>query len=94
MENVFQSTFIETAFSKLGMPFLKVILVLLVFFWLLKKISVEKKIINNSSVKILEKIRIGSHESVIIVKLDDVRLVIGVTSNNISLLYIFPSKKI
>ncbi|XBC39306.1 MAG: flagellar biosynthetic protein FliO [Buchnera aphidicola (Nurudea shiraii)] len=93
MENMFQFTFKNAIFSKMGVLFFKIIVILLILIWILRKIGIEKKIINNTSIKILEKVSIGSGESIVIVNLKEIRLVVGVTSKNISLLYTLPPVK-
>jgi len=75
------------------MLFFKIVTVILIFFWVIRKIILEKKIINSSSISIVEKIPIGSSENIIIINLKEVRLVLGVTSKNISLLYTLSPKK-
>ncbi|XBC44441.1 MAG: flagellar biosynthetic protein FliO [Buchnera aphidicola (Schlechtendalia peitan)] len=96
---MFSSNVLEVALSKFGMLFLKIITVCLVFFWVLRKIFIEKKNINNSLVTVLEKVSVGSNETIVVIDLKEVRLVLGVTAKNIVVLYKLPpetdkSKKI
>ncbi|ANF16891.1 hypothetical protein XW81_00380 [Buchnera aphidicola (Schlechtendalia chinensis)] len=93
MYTTFSSNFLRTLFSQYGMLFFKIVTVILIFFWVIRKIILEKKIINSSSISIVEKIPIGSSENIIIINLKEVRLVLGVTSKNISLLYTLSPKK-
>ncbi|XBC37943.1 MAG: flagellar biosynthetic protein FliO [Buchnera aphidicola (Meitanaphis microgallis)] len=88
---MFQPISVEMMLSKIGMPYFKVIAVFCLCIWIVKKIFVEKRIINNSLIRIIEKVAVGSNESIVIVDLKEIRLVIGVTSKNISILYTLSS---
>ncbi|ADP67056.1 putative bifunctional flagellar biosynthesis protein FliO/FliP [Buchnera aphidicola str. JF99 (Acyrthosiphon pisum)] len=69
----------------------EIILLILIFSWILKKISSFKinKII--SRMKIIERLSVGSQESIILVEVKQLRLLLGVTKKNISHLHTFPS---
>ncbi|XBC42572.1 MAG: flagellar biosynthetic protein FliO [Buchnera aphidicola (Meitanaphis elongallis)] len=88
---MFQPISVEMMLSKIGMPYFKVIAVFCLCIWIVKKIFIEKRIINNSLIRIIEKVAVGSNESIVIVDLKEIRLVIGVTSKNISILYTLSS---
>ncbi|XBC38256.1 MAG: flagellar biosynthetic protein FliO [Buchnera aphidicola (Floraphis choui)] len=94
MDTIFQPTIIETIFSKVETPFFKVIILFLLCCFILKKTIFEQKMIHNSLIKIIEKVSVGSNESIVLLDLKEIRLVVGVTSKNISLLYkLSPIKK-
>ncbi|ACL30458.1 flagellar biosynthetic protein FliP [Buchnera aphidicola str. 5A (Acyrthosiphon pisum)] len=69
----------------------EIILLILILSWILKKISSFKinKII--SRMKIIERLSVGSQESIILVEVKQLRLLLGVTKKNISHLHTFPS---
>ncbi|XBC38790.1 MAG: flagellar biosynthetic protein FliO [Buchnera aphidicola (Melaphis rhois)] len=85
-----QSILTETMFSKVAIWSFKIIVIIILFTWVLKRIILTKNAINNSSIKVLERISIGSNVSIVVLDVKEMRLVIGVTSTNISILYKLP----
>lgn len=64
-----------------------IILLILIITWILKKISFIK--INNmmSCMTVLDRLSIGPQEYIILVKITDIKLILGVTKNNITHLH-------
>ncbi|WP_075433144.1 flagellar type III secretion system pore protein FliP [Buchnera aphidicola] len=69
----------------------QIILLILIFSWILKKISFFK--INNliSCMKIVDRLSLGPHESVVIIQIEKSKLILGVTSKNITHLHTISS---
>ncbi|WP_367673361.1 flagellar type III secretion system pore protein FliP [Buchnera aphidicola] len=72
----------------------QVIFFILICVWFLKKISFLKKYKKLSLIKIIDKISVGTYESIIIVDIQEKKIVLGVTRKNISYLYTLPSMNI
>lgn len=64
-----------------------IILLILILTWILKKISFFKIKNMMSYMTILDRLSVGPHESIILVKIKDVKLILGVTTHNITHLH-------
>ena len=83
LNNIFnKQTFIHS-----GAIILQIIILIFILIWILKKLFILRKNNMNTLVKIISKTYIGSNESIMIVELKDIRLVLGVTKNNINILH-------
>jgi flagellar biosynthetic protein FliP len=91
LSNIFEPLLNSEKFFQITSSLSQIILLILLFSWILKKISVFK--MNNliSSMKIIDKLSVGPHESVVIIDVKEVRLVLGVTTKNITCLYTLSS---
>ncbi|QCI17494.1 flagellar biosynthetic protein FliP [Buchnera aphidicola (Acyrthosiphon lactucae)] len=91
ISNTFQPIFNSEKFYQIISSLSEIILLILILSWILKKISFFK--INNiiSSMKIIDRLSVGSQESIIIIEVEKVRLVLGVTAKNITHLYTYSS---
>ncbi|QCI23649.1 flagellar biosynthetic protein FliP [Buchnera aphidicola (Macrosiphoniella sanborni)] len=89
--NVFQEIFNNEKFFQIFSSLSEIILLILIFSWLLKKMSAFK--INNimSCMKILDRLSVGPHESIILVEIQDIKLILGVTTKQITHLHTFSS---
>lgn len=89
--STFQPVLNSEKFFQITSSLSQIILLILIFSWILKKISFFK--INNfiSCMKIIDKLIVGPNESIVLLKLEEVTLVLGVTKKNITHLYTFPS---
>jgi len=88
--NNFQTLFYGEKFFQIISSLSEIILLILILSWILKKISFFR--INNaiSYMKIIDRLSVGPHESIFLVEVKKVRLVLGVTTKNITHLYTFP----
>lgn len=89
--NIFYNLFHNEQFFQIFSSLSEIIVLILILSWILKKMSFLK--INNimSSIKIIDRVSIGSHESIILVEIQDVKLLLGVTTKNITHLHTFSS---
>ncbi|MCU4137129.1 flagellar type III secretion system pore protein FliP [Buchnera aphidicola (Sitobion miscanthi)] len=90
ISNTFQTIFNSPEFFKIISSLSEIILLILILSWILKKISVFR--INNtmSHVKIIDRLSIGSQQSIILIEVEKVRLVLGITTKNITHLHTYP----
>jgi flagellar biosynthetic protein FliP len=91
LSNTFQPIFNSEKFFQVSSSLSQIILLILIFSWILKKISVFKMNGTISSMKIVDRLSLGSHESIIIIEVKEVKLVLGVTAKNITHLHTFSS---
>ena len=91
VSNTFQPIFNSEKFYQTISSLSAIILLILILSWFLKKISFFR--INNimSRMKITDRLSVGSQESIILVEVEKVRLVLGVTTKNITHLYTLSS---
>ncbi|QCI20824.1 flagellar biosynthetic protein FliP [Buchnera aphidicola (Hyperomyzus lactucae)] len=91
LSNIFEPLLNSEKFFQITSSLSQIILLILFFSWILKKISIFK--MNNliSSMKIIDKLSVGPHESVVIIDVKEIRLVLGVTTKNITCLYTLSS---
>ncbi|QCO70660.1 flagellar biosynthetic protein FliP [Buchnera aphidicola (Macrosiphum euphorbiae)] len=91
ISNTFQPIFNSEKFFQIISSLSEIILLILFLSWILKKISFFK--INNikSCMRIIDRLSIGSQESIVLVEVKKVRLLLGVTTKNITHLYTFSS---
>ncbi|QCI22544.1 flagellar biosynthetic protein FliP [Buchnera aphidicola (Macrosiphum gaurae)] len=91
ISNTFQPIFNSEKFFQIISSLSEIILLILFLSWILKKLSFFK--INNmtSSIRIIDRLSIGSQESIVLVEVKRVRLLLGVTTKNITHLYTFSS---
>ncbi|QCI24187.1 flagellar biosynthetic protein FliP [Buchnera aphidicola (Muscaphis stroyani)] len=80
----FQTIFNGTKLFEITSALSQIILLILFLSWILKKISIFKIKNINSSMKIIDKIVVGSNESIIILKVKDKQLVLGITTKKIT----------
>lgn len=91
MPNIFQTIFNNTNIFHVIFSLFEIILLILILSWILKKLSLLKINKKNSYIKILDKVSIGSSESIIIVEVKEIKLILGVTKNYITHLYTLSS---
>ncbi|QCI20237.1 flagellar biosynthetic protein FliP [Buchnera aphidicola (Brachycaudus cardui)] len=91
ISNTFQPIFNNEKFFQIISSLSQIILLILVLSWILKKISFFK--VNNmlSCMKIIDRLSVGPHESIVIIEVQEVKLVLGVTTKKISHLYTLSS---
>ncbi|CAL4326144.1 flagellar biosynthetic protein FliO [Buchnera aphidicola] len=91
MFSTFQSIFNNEKFFQIISSLSQIILLILVLSWILRKISFFK--FNNmlSSMKVIDRLSVGSHEYVVLIEVEQVKLVLGVTAKNITYLYTLSS---
>lgn len=85
------SLFNDINFFQIAGSLGQIILLILILSWIVRKISLRKNN-KNSSIKIIEKISIGSNESIIMIEVNKVKLILGVTKTNITHLYTLKSQ--
>ncbi|AWH90680.1 flagellar biosynthetic protein flip [Buchnera aphidicola (Melanaphis sacchari)] len=91
--NILEPMFNSVNFFHIFSSLIQIILLILVLSWLIKKISLFNVVKKDSYLKILDKIKIGSNESLLIIKVKDAKLILGVTKNSIAHLYTLPYDK-
>lgn len=69
----------------------QIILLILVLSWIAKKVSFKKNR-RNSYINMIEKVSIGSNESIVMIEVQKVQLILGVTKTNITHLYTLKSQ--
>ncbi|QCI21972.1 flagellar biosynthetic protein FliP [Buchnera aphidicola (Lipaphis pseudobrassicae)] len=91
ISNTFQPLLNSAQFFQITSSLSQIILLILIFSWILKKISFFR--INNliSRMKIIDRLSLGPNESVVIIQMKEVKLVLGVTSKNITHLHTISS---
>ncbi|AHG60286.1 Flip [Buchnera aphidicola str. G002 (Myzus persicae)] len=87
LSSTFISIFDNEKFFQIISSLSQIILLILVLSWILKKISFFK--VNNilSCMKVLDRLSVGPNESVVLIEIQKVKLVLGVTTRNITYLY-------
>jgi flagellar biosynthetic protein FliP len=91
MLNTFQLTLNGINLWKIVSALAQIILLILIIIWFLKKTTFFKMNHIQSSMKIIDRLSIGPHASVLIIDVKEVKLILGVTSTNINHLYTMPS---
>lgn len=91
ISNTFQTIFNSKEFFHIISSLSEIILLILILSWILKKISVFKSNHATSCMKIIDRLSIGSQEYVVLLEVEEVRLVLGITTKNITHLYTYPS---
>ncbi|WP_428994347.1 flagellar type III secretion system pore protein FliP [Buchnera aphidicola] len=86
-----QSVFNNVNFFQIFISLGEIILLILALSWIVKRMSLKRNK-KNSLINIIEKISIGTNESIIVVKVKKVKLILGVTKNNITHLYTLTSQ--
>ncbi len=91
ISNTFLPIFDSSKFFQITSSLSQIILLILILSWVLKKISAFK--INNviSCMKIIDRLSVGPHESVVVIEVKEVKLVLGVTTKSITCLYTLSS---
>lgn len=91
ISTTFQPILNSEKFFQITSSLSQIILLILIFSWILKKISYFK--VNNiiSCMKIIDRLSVGPHESIVIVQIEEVNLVLGVTSKHITHLHTISS---
>lgn len=89
--NTFTSFFSSKNFFHASSSLVEIIILILILSWILKKISIFKIHKKYSDIKIIDRIFFGTHESVVIIKVKEKKLVLGVTKNYINHLYTLSS---
>lgn len=79
--------------TQVGSVLALILLVILFCAWLAKRMGFSAKRINSKSLSISASVSVGQRERVVIVDVDDARLVLGVTAQNITHLHTLPPKK-
>lgn len=69
---------------------IKIFLIILLLIWLIKNLINIKKKKYISCITVISKFSINSNKEIIILEIEGIRLVLGITLNNINLLYIIP----
>lgn len=88
---IFTSIFYHPIITKILNPLFQIFIIILVLYWILKKLNLLRQKNNVSNIKILSYISVGPNEKIIIVDCKKVKLVLGVTSYCINFLYKIPS---
>lgn len=70
---------------------LQITLIIVILWWIVKKLSFFKINKNNSKIKILSDMSVGVNEKILIVDFEKVILILGVTVHSINILYQFPT---
>ncbi|HXK00284.1 MAG TPA: flagellar biosynthetic protein FliO, partial [Buchnera sp. (in: enterobacteria)] len=78
---------IEKTFSQVSLTLLQIIVLIILLSWIFKKIFLIQPYEKNSFIKIISKTSIGSNESIVVIELQDIRLVLGLTKNRITYLH-------
>ncbi|QIQ41695.1 MAG: flagellar type III secretion system pore protein FliP [Buchnera aphidicola (Microlophium carnosum)] len=91
ISSIFQPIFNSEKFYQIISALSEIILLILILSWILKKISFFKVNHLISCIKIIDRLSVGSQESVLLVEVQKVRLLLGVTTKNITHLYTFSS---
>ncbi|QIQ41137.1 MAG: flagellar type III secretion system pore protein FliP [Buchnera aphidicola (Aphis urticata)] len=86
----YQSVFNGINFFQIANSLAQIILLILFLSWIVKKISLKKNK-KNSYINMIEKISIGSNESIIMIEVQTVKLILGITKNHITHLYTLTS---
>ncbi|CAL4042228.1 Fused Flagellar protein FliO/Flagellar biosynthetic protein FliP [Buchnera aphidicola (Pemphigus populi)] len=84
---------IEKTLSQVSFTLLQIIALIILLSWVFKKMFLIKSYENNSLIRIISKMSIGSNESILVIDVQDVRLVLGLTRNNITYLHDLTSLK-
>ncbi|QCI16346.1 flagellar biosynthetic protein FliP [Buchnera aphidicola (Aphis craccivora)] len=86
-----QSVFNNINFFQIASSLGQIILLILVLSWIIKKISLNKNK-KNSYINIIEKISLGSNEAIVMIEIEKVKLILGVTKTNITHLHTLTSQ--
>jgi len=85
---------IEKMFSQISETLLQIIVLIILLSWIFKKFFLIKPYEINSCIKIISKRSIGSYESIVVIEVEEIRLVLGLTKNRITHLYTLHSSKL
>lgn len=84
---ILSNVLIEQTLSQVSLTLLQIIVLIILLSWVIKKLFLIKSYKMNSFIKIISKMPVGSNESIIVVDVQDKRLVLGVTKNKITYLH-------
>lgn len=89
--NSYQSVFDNINFFQIATSLAQIILLILFLSWIVKKISFKRNK-KNFYINMIEKISIGPNESIIMIEVQQVKLILGVTKNNVTHLHTLTSQ--
>ncbi|QCI24738.1 flagellar biosynthetic protein FliO [Buchnera aphidicola (Rhopalosiphum padi)] len=89
--NIFEIIFNTTNIFHIMSSLFEILLLILILSWILKKISLLKINKRNAYIKTIDRISLGPNESIVIIKIEEIKLVLGITKNHITHLYTLSS---
>jgi len=89
--SIFKSTINSANFFHVITSLFEVIILILILSWIVKKISLFKINKKNAYIKIIDKVSISSNESIVIIKVEKIKLILGITKNHITHLHTLSS---
>ncbi|QNS01825.1 MAG: flagellar type III secretion system pore protein FliP [Buchnera aphidicola (Pentalonia nigronervosa)] len=91
ISNNFQTISDNIQFSHIASSLSEIILLILILSWIVKKMSFLKTSYTTTYMRIIDKLTIEPHKSIIIMEIQNIRLVLGVTEKHITHLYTLSS---
>ncbi|AAM67645.1 flagellar type III secretion system pore protein FliP [Buchnera aphidicola] len=89
--SIFKRIFDDTNIFHVMSSLFGMLLLVLILIWILKKISLLKINKNNYFIKTIDRMSLGPNESIVIIKIEEIKLVLGITKNHITHLYTLSS---